>query len=219
MDFASILGNIKNTIFPQKQVVSPLPAGEELNPALVHKMKYEQIMEDNAHQQNLDRATVTPTPTPPVQNAVNSVLGAKSYGYEAQHPNFDQLLEHFVFPNTRPRHIPDALAAGQTALESGYGESPLAVNNNNLHGTMQWDAAGNRSPRTFKSASDSASLYADTVNRILAAKGYDISKMSSDEILSALQEGNAPRYEGDNKNPQAYVKTVKGLGAYQKYNR
>lgn len=132
--------------------------------------------------------------------------------------DFEKTLKTFVFPHTRARNIPDALAAGQTGGESTYGRSEAAKTKNNYHGIMQWDAAGNRTLRSFASASDSSKMYAETINNLVKNKGYDIKKLNSDQILDVLQEGKT-RYEGDNPDPKHYVNFIKSLDIYKKHNK
>ena len=244
MDFNSILQGIQGLFQPKP--VSPIPAGDMIAnwtprqwqdynnqagaPTATPTPTFTPQLHIGKAQFNTEQPTQAPVMhirsggihiAPDVQKNVQAVLGAEApppgdYGYETQHPNFDQILATSVFPNTRPSHIPDAVAAAQTALESAYGDSPLAKNNNNYHGIMKWDSAGNRSPQSFDSASKSAMIYANTVKSILESKGYDVSKMTADEVLNALQEGNTRRYEGDNPDPKAYVRKVENLGIFKK---
>lgn len=200
----------QNQMVQNPNIASPLQAPDEMTPGMIHGQKLNDINEIQAHAQvpvqgvevpDTGGQPVIPQPTPTPSPT-----------------SFDSLLEHFVFPWTRGKHIPDSVAAGQTGIESAYGKSPAAVNQNNLHGIMQWDEQGNRSLRSFDSASDSAKMYANTINNILSKKGYDITKMTPEGILTALQTGT-PRYEGDNSNPQEYVDKVKGLSTYRKYSK
>lgn len=162
----------------------------------------------------------TPTPMKPTVQKVTPTqipMPTPNPKYTVD-PAFEETLNTYVFPHTRKEKIPDAVAAGQTGVESGYGRSQAAINQRNLHGIMQWDAQGKRSLRTFSSASDSAKMYAQTVTKLLKEKGYDIRKMNASQILDALQDPKGRRYEGDKPDPYEYARFVKSLSAYKRYD-
>lgn len=160
--------------------------------------------------------TVTRAPQLPAQVPRPTAIPTPNPRY-AVAPDFESTLNTYVFPHTRAEGLPDAVSAGQTGVESAYGQSDAAKTKNNYHGIMQWDDKGNRSLRSFPSASDSAKMYAQTVKKILKQKGYDVTKMNADQILDALQTGT-PRYEGDNPDPKHYSRYIKNLSVYKRYN-
>lgn len=150
----------------------------------------------------------TPTPTPTGMPVEQAVLGTST----DVAPDFDKVLNDYIFPVTREAGIPDALAASQTAIESGRRINP----NNNLHGIMQWDAQGKRSLRSFTNPSESAEHYVHTIKKNFP-EAYSL-RDNPKAMLKALQTGGKYRYEGDKSDPMEYVGMVENTPEWRKYS-
>lgn len=125
-------------------------------------------------------------------------------------------LEKELFPLSRKYGIPDALIAGQWAIESGRA---VHKSGHNYFGLMQWDAQRNRSLQTCPSLDECVKRYASTVKSILSRKGYTYNPEENPvEILRKLQEAT-PRYEGDSSKPDHYVELVAGTKEFKTYER
>ncbi len=136
--------------------------------------------------------TNTPTPTPVATSFPNQ-----------------NYVEQTIFPLTRAQNLPDALVAGQWAAEGRFVNPP----NNNLFNLMY-----NGQLHSYQSLANHIADYALTIKNILQSKGYDMGKMTSDQILKALQEGKT-RFEGHNPNPTSYINLVTSTPEYQQYNQ
>lgn len=113
-------------------------------------------------------------------------------------------LEKELLPRSRKCGIPDALHAGQWALESGRS---ISKSSNNYWGIGPgW---------TFKSLDEGVATYCKTVKNILKKKGYEISGDAKLD-LKRLQEGTYG-YEGHNPDPQTYVDHVMALEEFKYY--
>jgi hypothetical protein len=141
---------------------------------------------------------ITPTPPPKYEN------------YELKNLSNEQrtFLENTVFPITRGRNIPDALAASQWAEEGGRRiASPI----NNLFGL----GPGIKYP-TMEAG---INAYADTLHKILNKKGYTVEDLGDAyQILMKLQEAT-PRYEGDNDDPYSYTHNIMNTPEWKYYYR
>lgn len=115
-------------------------------------------------------------------------------------------LEKELLPRSRQCGIPDALHAGQWALESG--RSTYRADNNYWGIGPRW---------RFGSLDEGVATYCKTVKNILKHKGYEVSQDSKLD-LKRLQEGNF-RYEGHNPDPQTYVEHVSNLDEFKYYNK
>lgn len=161
---------------------------------------------------------LTPSPTPRIAPMASPSMGngepAVLGDMEKIDGNFEQMLEKYVFPVTDKAGIPRALAASQTAIESGRGASAATKNFNNLHGIMTWDTAGNRSLRRFKSPAESAEEYVRIISKNFP-QAFEL-RNEPEKMLKALQSGKM-RYEGDNDDPFEYVRLVQSTPEWRRY--
>jgi hypothetical protein len=114
-------------------------------------------------------STPTPTPTPaPIQRSDINV-----------DPTNIDWLEQNVLPRTRSAGLPDALVAGQWAIEDRKKNS--AMFNLMFGGKVH----------TYKDIPSNVDDYILTVTNMLRRKGYDITKMKDpQEILTIMQTGD-----------------------------
>lgn len=120
-------------------------------------------------------------------------------------PGNIQWLEEKVLPITRKAGLPDALPAGQWAIEGRKKDSSM------------FNLMFNGQVHTYENTENNVNDYVRTVTNILKNKGYDISKMTDPkQILTALQEGKT-RFEGHSKDPMDYVKISSDTPEYKHY--
>jgi flagellum-specific peptidoglycan hydrolase FlgJ len=126
-------------------------------------------------------------------------------------PEFINVLEKKIFPITDAAGIPRALVAGQVALESAYGTSNLAKNQNNYFGLLN---SKEKQFYNFDDPARGAEMYAYTMT-----KGNFRDRYSKDPVkyLYNLQNAQKPRYEGHSEKPYEYLTLVTGTPAFQKY--
>lgn len=131
-------------------------------------------------------------------------------------PAFIEVLEKKIFPITDAAGIPRALVAGQVAIESAYGTSNLARNNNNYFGLLKGTdpQTGKLNFHKFDDPGRGAEMYAYTMT-----KGNFRDRYSKDPVkyLYNLQNAKKPRYEGHSEKPYEYLDIVTNNPAFQKY--
>jgi flagellum-specific peptidoglycan hydrolase FlgJ len=131
-------------------------------------------------------------------------------------PAFIAVLEKKIFPITDAAGIPRSLVAGQVAIESAYGTSNLAKNNNNFFGLLKGTdpTTGKLNFHNFDDPARGAEMYAYTMT-----KGNFKDRYNKDPVkyLYNLQNAKKPRYEGHSERPYEYLNLVTGNPAFQKY--
>ncbi len=121
-------------------------------------------------------------------------------------------FEKNILPHTRKVGIPDSLAAGQWAGESG---GSVNSETHNYFGLKKGCKV-----MKFKDDQEGIKAYTDTVKNIISTKkGEFITDTSADTILNLLQKPVGKRYEGHNKNPQDYVTFIKGTPEWRYFQK
>jgi len=133
---------------------------------------------------------------------------------EPINPDFEKILNEVIFPITRQAGIPDSVAAAQAAVEGGRAQSDAAQRLNNYYGIMDWPN-GQRQLKAFNSPQESVQAYVNTVKKLVPNVGQLPDDLS---VLEALQSG-PQRYEGDQEDPMAYVRTVTNTPEFRRYMR
>lgn len=117
-----------------------------------------------------------------------------------------------AFPITRQYGIPDAVVAGQAALESGNSLSPAGSYN-------FWGLKSNSHPgfANFNNIQEAAKYYAQTVTNHVP----NIKNMTPSQVMYALQSNGKQNYDAvgpsDNGNPYTYSKKVMSTGAWKAF--
>lgn len=117
-----------------------------------------------------------------------------------------------ALPVTRKYGIPDAVVAGQAALESGNGQSPAGQYN-------FWGLKSNSHPgfANFDNIQQAATYYAQTVTNHVP----NIKNMTPSQVMYALQGNGTQNYDApgpsDNGDPYTYSKKVMNTGAWKAF--
>ncbi len=115
-------------------------------------------------------------------------------------------LETQLLPRTRKYGIPDALVAGQWAIESGRATNRADNNYFGLGPGLK-----------FATLDEAVKVYYVSLKHILARKGYNLDTISDPyQILQDLQQGDY-RYEGHSPKPLEYVQLVSSVPEYVYY--
>jgi hypothetical protein len=161
--------------------------------------------------------TATPIPTKmPTQKPVPMITPTppqKRPGYELTKTLPQEkidFLNNTIFPITRALGIPDALTAGQWAEEGGR---IISSPKNNFFGLMSGGKL-----ISYPTVEAGVRAYAQTVNNILAKKGYTVKQLGDDayKILIKLQEGKR-RYEAHYPDPYLYAHKIMGTPEFKHY--
>ena len=120
-------------------------------------------------------------------------------------PSNIQWLEQNVLPITRQAGLPDPLVAGQWAIEDRKKDTSMF--NLRIDGKVH----------KYQNIENNVNDYIYTLNKILKAKGYDLSQIKDpQQILKILQTGDL-RFEGHSKDPMDYVKITSETPEYKHY--
>jgi len=208
---AGFLGNPERASSPAPEIkpqiqaaasLPPLPQSHSIHQTVIPITISAILPVPELPQIELKSLAVTPAEKPAAPKEPEVIPVAAPFGKR------QEFLAKEILPLTRECNLPDALVAGQWAQESGREfDSP----SNNYFGL---------GPRMrFKNIQEGVKTYCNTIKDILGKKGRDVNSMKdSVEILTGLQTGN-PRYEGDEANPLAYVRTVSSIGEFQFYDK
>lgn len=155
-------------------------------------------------QMKLTYGKLTPTSTPQAQ--VMNMRAQKMNAPSNVDTSNIQWLEGEVLPITRKAGFPDALVAGQWAIEDRKKD------------TSMFNLMFNGKVHKYQNTENNVNDYIRTVTNILKRKGYDINKIKDpQEILRILQTGNT-RYEGHSKDPMDYLKIISDTPEYKYYS-
>lgn len=167
------------------------------------------IVHDNPVHQFAQSANAQPQT--PIQQVSQSMNNNPSSGVSAPDPSNVDWLDKNVLPITRAAGFPDALTAGQWAIEGRKKDTSMF----NLRFP---DANGQLQVHAYQNIPNNVNDYIRTVNSILKSKGQSIQSLGGDpeKIISTLQSGNH-RYEGSSPHPEDYLRIIKSTPEYQYY--
>ena len=123
-----------------------------------------------------------------------------------------KFFEKNILPYTRKGSIPDELAAGQWAGESG---GSINSETHNYFGLKKGGKV-----MKFKDDQEGIKAYTDTVKNIISSKkGESITDTKAETLLNLMQKPVGKRYEAHNKDPQEYVRFIKGTPEWRYFQK